>query len=321
MDVNVAAVVVTYNRKKLLLENVKACLSQKRPLNKIIIIDNHSNDGTKEYLFNNIDRSFHNIVDHIYLKENIGGSGGFSYGVDYAFKKGFDFIWLMDDDGRPWDDNTLDNLLKYVSKNNLYNIPVMINSLVQCNDQNLSFGEIQDGKIIYFKNDIKYHELIGHCSLFNGTLISKELVQKIGIPRADYFIKGDEKEYFARTIKNNIFTTTVVNSLYYHPSPIKWDDSMRILGKRIFNNIEAGWKEYYNMRNVCINNILYEKNSKWKNLRFYLIRCMKIIIYSDDKLKLLKAITKAYKHAQKGYTGKYYLPNGEINSAWDKGNQ
>ena len=55
----------------------------------------------------------------------------------------------------------------------------MINSLVQCDEENLTFGEFQDDEIIYHKNQIKYDELKGHCSLFNGTLISKELVKRL----------------------------------------------------------------------------------------------------------------------------------------------
>lgn len=314
----IAAVIVTYNRKELLLANLKACFAQKRALDKVIIIDNHSSDGTKDYVFERIDQANHDKIDYVYLEENVGGSGGFSYGVKYAYKDNYDYIWLMDDDGRPWNEETLYYLEKYLLDNNIRNVPIMINSLVQCDENNLTFGEIQDDAIIYFKNEIKYEELKGHCSLFNGTLISKELVVKIGAPRDDYFIKGDEKEYFARTVMHGIFTSTIVNSMYYHPSPIKWDNSKVILGKRIFNNIEPGWKEYYNMRNVCLNNRMYANKSGFVNLRFYLIRCGKILIYCKDKLNLLKMVTIAYRHAQKGYTGKYILPNGQVNVKWER---
>lgn len=316
MSYTIAAVIVTYNRKELLLKNILSCQEQKRLLDKIIIIDNHSTDGTRDYIFKEIDKSYYDKIDYVFLDENVGGSGGFSFGVKYAYEKGYDFIWLMDDDGRPWDENTLQNLELYIKNNYLYNTPVMINSLVQCDEENLSFSESQDGKIIYHKNQIKYDELKGHCSLFNGTLISKELVKKIGIPRDDYFIKGDEKEYFARTLKNGIFTTTVVNSLYYHPSPFKWDESITIFGKTIFNNIEPGWKEYYNMRNVCLNNKLYKKNSSIVNFKNYIKRCLKILVYGENKAYLLRMITIAYNHSKKGYTGKYFLPNGQVNPDW-----
>ena len=46
----VAAVVVTYNRKKLLLENIECLLHQSYDNLDIIIIDNCSSDGTEEAL-------------------------------------------------------------------------------------------------------------------------------------------------------------------------------------------------------------------------------------------------------------------------------
>ena len=49
-DLRVAAVVVTYNRKELLMECLEALLRQTRPLQAIYIIDNASTDGTPELL-------------------------------------------------------------------------------------------------------------------------------------------------------------------------------------------------------------------------------------------------------------------------------
>ena len=43
----IVAVVVTYNRKQLLLECLTAILSQSMPVHKLIIIDNASTDGTE----------------------------------------------------------------------------------------------------------------------------------------------------------------------------------------------------------------------------------------------------------------------------------
>lgn len=48
----VAAIIVTYNRKKLLLENIEALLHQSvdSDVLSIIVVDNHSTDGTAEAL-------------------------------------------------------------------------------------------------------------------------------------------------------------------------------------------------------------------------------------------------------------------------------
>ena len=45
-----AAVIVTFNRKNLLGENIRMLLKQTRPFDKIFVVDNCSTDGTPEYL-------------------------------------------------------------------------------------------------------------------------------------------------------------------------------------------------------------------------------------------------------------------------------
>ena len=46
----VSAVVVTFNRKELLIECLEALRRQTRPLDALYIIDNASTDGTEELL-------------------------------------------------------------------------------------------------------------------------------------------------------------------------------------------------------------------------------------------------------------------------------
>ena len=44
---SIAAVVVTFNRKVLLVECLRALLAQTRPLQRILVVDNASTDGTR----------------------------------------------------------------------------------------------------------------------------------------------------------------------------------------------------------------------------------------------------------------------------------
>lgn len=50
MSEKVCAVIVTYNRKELLRECLKAVLGQTRPPDHILVVDNASTDGTLEML-------------------------------------------------------------------------------------------------------------------------------------------------------------------------------------------------------------------------------------------------------------------------------
>src|SRR3954447_15177950 len=92
----VCAVVVTYNRVELLRECLTALEAQTRPLDRILVIDNKSTDGTAEMV-----RSEHPGVELVELPENRGGAGGFYEGTRRAYDDGYDWLWLMDDDTIP----------------------------------------------------------------------------------------------------------------------------------------------------------------------------------------------------------------------------
>ena len=100
MNPGVTAVVVTYNRKDLLIECLEAIQSQSYPVSSILLIDNASTDGTHDALN---DKGFLKNNNFIYclMETNLGGAGGFHEGFRRAAKLKNDFIWIMDDDTVP----------------------------------------------------------------------------------------------------------------------------------------------------------------------------------------------------------------------------
>ena len=94
MKYSVNAVIVTCNRCELLKMSIEALLASKYELNKIVVVNNASTDGTKEYL-DSLNQS-KLIVMH--QEKNEGGAGGFFYGIKEAYENGCDFVWIMDDD-------------------------------------------------------------------------------------------------------------------------------------------------------------------------------------------------------------------------------
>ena len=100
----VGTIVVTFNRKKMLKECIEALLKQSYDNQEILVIDNASTDGTREEIakllgaghdFGNMELIYQNTG------ANLGGAGGFQYGVRWAVEHGYDYIWLMDDDCIP----------------------------------------------------------------------------------------------------------------------------------------------------------------------------------------------------------------------------
>lgn len=271
----ICTLIVTYNRKELLLKCVRKCLEQSIETD-ILIFDNHSTDGTREYLEKQGLLNNRHIIYH-YNPQNIGGAGGFSKGIKMAFEREYDFYWIMDDDGYPYQSDCLEQSLtiykKFKSKR------VIVNALVVGSDlQTLSFhtgGYTTKEELINHANDDFFMDAI---SPFNGTLYSKKTIQEVGYPREDFFIKGDETEFTCRAKKKGYECVTAIQSIFIHP--IMPQNIQKIFGKEIDLGEEVYWKEYYKARNyIYIYSTYYSRRQLLKHICFSLI---KYINYKDD---------------------------------------
>jgi hypothetical protein len=97
----IVAIVVTYNRKEMLRQCLDALLAQSHDNFDILLIDNASNDGTMESI---TDFRSNNRVRYFNTGENLGGAGGFNYGIRKAVEHGYECLWIMDDDCLPYPD-------------------------------------------------------------------------------------------------------------------------------------------------------------------------------------------------------------------------
>ncbi len=93
-----ATVIVTYNRVSKLKRDSKFDRTKILP-EKIIIIDNCSNDGTKTYLESLLNSDMREMLIYKRLDDNFGGSRGFYEGIKEAMQlENIDWIALGDDD-------------------------------------------------------------------------------------------------------------------------------------------------------------------------------------------------------------------------------
>lgn len=295
------AVIVTYNRIDLLKENLYMLEKQTKNFDKIIIVDNHSSDDSQKKI-NTIFKNSKLNIDYHYMEENYGGAGGFYYGVKFAYEDGADFVWLMDDDGKPFNEYTFANI--YNEAVNLYkkNKLLFLNSLVTYNGVDLSFGFNQKIEINKQLENIEKEKegniLYNKVNPFNGTLISKELIEKVGLPRKEFFISRDETDYMNRSKKAGALIATIVNSIYCHPKS-------KLVFKKIFGYSTQIYKdmdkEYYFIRNLTYS---YKDDNKNKIFKFIFMRMITIVLYEDKKIKRIKQVFKAKKDAYENNMGK-----------------
>jgi len=265
----IIAVVVTYNRLSLLKECIAALRNQTKQPDAILVINNGSTDTTSQWLQLQKDILF-------ITQDNTGSGGGFETGIKWAYKNDYSWIWCMDDDGYPKEDALEKILAPDMDRLFLRNCAVLDKenkkTFVWKTKNFTSIDEVS-GNII---------EGIGHP--FNGTMIHRNIVERVGVPKQNLFLWGDETEYYYRiTRKNKIPVCTIADSIHYHPATAftfrkDWE-------------YDTAWKMYFYVRNrfhVHQSKFNY-KIMAWANYCCFLLALAAIIVVyqKTDKVKKL----------------------------------
>jgi len=250
---NILAFVVTHNR----LSDLKVCVDAIRNQNykdfDLLVVDNSSTDGTKEWL----DTQEYLTAIH---QENLGGAGGFYAGQDYAMGHGYDWVWMMDDDGIP----APEQLERLVSFSASHPDVRVLNALVvdkECHNH-LSF---MLGDWDYAKTQkVEYLEGINP---YNGTFVHREVFEKIGYTKKEMFIWGDEIEYSMRIEKAGYKQITVTHAYHYHPKERSTKDVVwpHVINKKLLIKPRKFSKYYY--RNQGYIHQLYYRTKWYKGLK------------------------------------------------------
>lgn len=231
----VAAIVVTYNRKELLKECIEKLKEQTYPLD-ILVIDNASTDGTGD-MFIYCDKNIH----YFNTGSNLGGAGGFNYGMKRAYEMGYDYFWLMDDDTMP----TKTALEMFIKKDKILNGKYgFLTSKVLWKDESICTMNIQ--KITKWKKMVNFEDeqIIQYASFVSFFMKSTQAKQS-GFPYKDFFIWADDWEYSRRISK--------MEKCYFIPESIVHHWSNNNVGANIVNSdIERMGRFKYMYRNDVV---------------------------------------------------------------------
>lgn len=220
----IICVVVTYNRKKCLYENLLALLAQTRPVDEIVVVDNASTDGTFEYIKKI--REENPQISYYHRPENTGGSGGFSWGIQKAYESDADVVWGMDDDAVP-DRYALEALVK-TEKDTKETAAFWSNCDNRCSQDIMKVD----------------------TWMFVGFYIPREIIDAVGFPRNDYFIYWDDHEYALRIRKAGYSIYKVKASVIHHKDANKNYYPEKKIGPVRFKMFQMeDWKVYYYYRN------------------------------------------------------------------------
>lgn len=295
------AIVVTYNRKKLLLECIEALLKQTYPVTMITIIDNASTDNTQELLEENNYLS-NSKINYIKLPQNIGGAGGFFEGMSKTKELGFDYAWIMDDDVIVKEDS-LEKLMEGAKKVNNFdqNFSFLASTVYGVKKEPMNVPEIdteptENGYSDWYKY-LSDGLIPIKSATFVSLLIDYNAINKVGLPCKDYFIWGDDTEYTLRLTRYFGKAYLIGNSTVIHKR--KNAKSLAIENIDDPNRIKMIWRLY---RNNKINIRYYNGNTKYlRSLAKDFIHIPKLIGKKYSLMKI-KQILKGDYLAIKDYS-------------------
>ena len=251
------AVVVTHNRKHLLLACLEALAQQHSPLAGLIVVDTASTDGTTDAV-----RSA-GIADRLPLRllrldRNGGGAEGFHYGVAAALEQQSDWLWLMDDDCEPRAD-TLGQLLASPAAargSTTLLAPTVVSGEGGVLPLNRGRVRARWGMAPLVALRQEEHEgaerEIDFCT-FVGPLIRTDAARPAGLPMREMFIRNDDVEYCLRLAGPGRMWLVPASVIVHHdPEPFVRADSLRarLHEFRSPPPLSSDWKHLYALRNL-----------------------------------------------------------------------
>ena len=256
----------------------------------IIVVDNASTDGTKELFDNN-----NEFIRYFNTGSNLGGAGGFYYGIKKAVELGYDYLWILDDDTMP----TPMALETFVNTDKELNGKYgFLTSKVLWKDDSICTMNIQ--KITKWKKlkNFDYVHSVQYAS-FVSLFIKASIVRRIGLPYREFFIWADDWEYTRRISKKE--------KCYFVPGSVVHHWSNTNVGANIITTEPDRMERFnYMYRNDVV---MYRQDGIEGSVYLFIRNILhKIRIYKDgknvkEKLTLIERATKE---------GKLFYPKVEF---------
>ncbi|GHU53898.1 hypothetical protein FACS1894132_07400 [Clostridia bacterium] len=296
---SVAVVICNYNKKNFVLNCIKSVFASNFTNFDLIVVDNASNDGSVQ----EINEQFADRLTLLVNDENLGGSGGFNRGMEYAMEKGYKYIHLLDNDV-VIDKNAISSLYEFMEKHIDAGVCGSLilrmdkPDIIQDYGANIDLenftpkANFKDKKAD--KNLIKYLECdyVAACS----AMYRLETLQKTGAINKDFFLYWDDM-----SLSKEILLAGY--KVYAEKSSKVWHNHS------IFNY--TPFTTYYFLRNKIRYFTTYLNDSDFeKFVKSIILRMFRTLAVNRDKPEILLANFNALDDALNDVRGK--ASNGKI---------
>lgn len=228
--------IITFNRPQILKETILHLRRQTRPLDLLLIADNGNAEETRAVLAEIGETGIH----HHIFGDNIGPAGAAAFSLRWLAEQGCDFIYWGDDDNPPQSPDILERSL----------------SLLQAQNKPAGVGiagtlwDWTKGKVAPIPDsDLKGIVDVDIVAGNKHLILSREIVDKVGVPCDKLFFCFEDFEYCLR-IKQAGFRLLVDGD--------RWKANREKLGRLPLEKktirlpkqaYAATWRQYYSTRN------------------------------------------------------------------------
>ena len=242
MNFKVIVLILSYDGKHLLDDSVSSYLANDYSNFEVVVIDNGSTDGTREYVQNKWP-----VVHVLRTETNLGYSGGFNIGLEYAFEqKNADYVLITNNDVKA-DENAISALIMIAKKNPMtgfvtgkvyyYDQPDILQTVGK------EYSDlVWNGKHIGAREkDIgQFDQESERCFIDDiYTLVSRKVFEDVGSYNPEFFLQCEEWDWQARA-KNKGY------KIQYTPHAKIWHKESMTIGR------QSATKSYYNARNPML---------------------------------------------------------------------
>jgi rhamnopyranosyl-N-acetylglucosaminyl-diphospho-decaprenol beta-1,3/1,4-galactofuranosyltransferase len=203
----IVALVLTHNAPRSLARCLAAIGAQTEPPDHILVVDNASRPPVEEPLLRDSGLSLRVVRSEL----NGGPAGGWAIALDHFLADGFTHAWVMDDDMLPEPD-------------------CLATLWAATSDAPTS--------AFVFPLSIQPDGSVGRWGSWCGFLISREIVETVGLPMEELFWWAEDTEYCEWRIPNAGFPRRVIDDAVVHHDAIRQGGDI------------PTWKYYYESRNT-----------------------------------------------------------------------
>jgi GT2 family glycosyltransferase len=301
MSPSVASVTITYNAVKVLPRQMDALLQQTHPLQETIVVDNASTDGTAALLANRYPQ-----VTVLSMKENLGAAGAWAEGLSYAaLERGHDWVWTFDQDSVP-EASALATLLAGLEESDgLAKEIGMVVPMPVHRDTATLYPPLlwRDGLVKPSAEQMRQPIWFADMAIASGSLLLREVVQGVGVPRADFFMDISDLEYCLR-IRSRGYRIAVISraEMSHHVGDTR---EINLPGYKRSWMDQPPFREYYNSRNLAyLAWRLYPNLATKISMARYLTKHLAgVLLFSSDGLACATRMIQGFGDGLRGRLG------------------